>query len=117
MFPSQVDKGGGGGGHPPLVAEISTPPGAEIHPLLWDGLNTPLLFFVLGQIFLNDYVQNHPDGLILTLYYAIYENFRLRRAYNIIQSVVFNEKATVKNNMCRRREKFLGLRGGNPPLI
>ena len=32
------------GGHPPLVAEISTPPGAEIHPPLWDGLDTPSFF-------------------------------------------------------------------------
>ena len=40
------------GGHPPLVAEISTPPGAEIHPP--SGMDsTPPPFFVPGQIFLN----------------------------------------------------------------
>ena len=60
-------------------------------------------------------MYDHPDGLILTLNYTIYENFPLRRAYNIIQSIVFKEKGTVKNKMCRRRKKF-GVEGGVPPL-
>ena len=38
-------------------------------------------------------------------------------AYNIILSIVFNEKAIVKNNMCRRRKIIWGWGGGNPPLI
>ena len=40
------------GGHPPVVAEISTPPlELKYTPPLWDGLNTPLLFLSLGKFF------------------------------------------------------------------
>ena len=38
-------------GHPPLVAEISTPLELKYTPPLWDGLNTPLLFLSLGKFF------------------------------------------------------------------
>ena len=58
------------GGTPPLVAEIHPP------PLGWTRHPPPFLSL----------------GLILTLNYTIYENFRLRQAYNTIQSVEFYEK-------------------------
>ena len=77
---SQVDKGGGGGGGTPLWWLKSAPPPLEL--------------------------KYPPPPLGWTFYYGIYEIFYLRRAYNIIQSIVFNEKGTVKNNKCRLRNFF-----------